>query len=122
MATMINLASDILQALEDDTALVELLGGKRIYRMTAPDAEEFPRITFFELDNTDVLHADDEAKGSLIYFQVDVWNKGATSAIAAEVDRVMKSLDFMRYSAPDLYEPDTGVHHKAMRYRIGKTM
>ncbi|MBJ8026350.1 hypothetical protein JDS90_33850, partial [Bacillus cereus] len=48
---MMNLRPEIVQALENNQELVSLLGGKRVYYRKAKHAEEFPRITFFELDN-----------------------------------------------------------------------
>jgi hypothetical protein len=114
---MINLKPAVLQALESNQALVSLLGGKRIYQLVAPNANEFPRITFFEMTNFDDQYADDSAVSSEIHMQIDVWSKGSTSAIAQEVDKTMKSIGFQRSSAIDLYENDTQVYHKAMRYK-----
>jgi hypothetical protein len=114
---MMNLKPMILQALESNQALISLLGGPRIYQLVAPDPNEFPRITFFELVNMDSRFADDEAIASEIHFQIDVWSKESTTAIAQEVDRTMKSIGFRRYSAADLYEEDTQVFHKGLRYK-----
>ncbi|MED0676985.1 DUF3168 domain-containing protein [Aneurinibacillus thermoaerophilus] len=114
---MINLKPKILQALESNQALVSLLGGKRIYQLVAPKPDEFPRVVFYEIDNKDGKFADDEAISSDIKIQVSVFSKGSTSAIAQEVDRTMKSLGFSRYASTDLYEEDTKVFHKPMRYK-----
>lgn len=114
---MINVKSNIRSALLSNAALILLLGGERIYQMAAPRAEEYPRITFFEINNSDSEFADDEAYASDVSVQIDVWNKGSTSSISSEVDETMKSMGFARTSAPDYYEQDTKVYHKAMRYR-----
>lgn len=110
--------SGIYSLLTSGSALVTLLGGPRVYQLAAPKADEFPRITFFELDNVDSEWADDEPYASDVFVQIDVWSKGSTSAIAGEVDRLMKSAEWRRTAAPDFYEEDTKVYHKAMRYRI----
>lgn len=117
---MINPKPEVLAALEANFALTSLLGGKRIYFMKAPKADEFPRITFFEINNVGALYADDEEQGSAIYLQIDIWSKGSTSAIAEEVDKAMKSLGYGRISAADLFEEDTLIFHKAMRYKTMK--
>lgn len=109
--------TEIRTALIGNVALLTLLGGERIYQLAAPDAEEFPRITFFELDNTDSEFADDQAYASDVRVQIDVWHKGSTSAISGEVDKTMKQQGWSRTSAPDYYESDTKVYHKALRYR-----
>lgn len=112
-----DIKSEVRTALLSNAALILLLGGERIYQLAAPRAEEFPRITFFEIDNSDSEFADDEAYAADVSLQIDVWHKESTSAIAGEVDKTMKELGWSRTSAPDLYEQDIKVFHKAMRYR-----
>lgn len=118
---MIDMKPAVLAALEANTTLSTLLGLDKfnlipIYQTVTKDAEKFPRITFFELSNIDNDYADDTAISSDIGLQIDVWSNGSTFAIAAQVDITMKSLNFKRMSAPDFYEDDTKIFHKAMRY------
>jgi hypothetical protein len=113
---MINVKPEILSALGSNQALLNLLGGPRIYQIKAPDANEFPRITFFELNNVGDSYADDTELTSLIRIQVDVWSKGSTSAIAQEVARTMQSIGYSRDFSMDIFEQDTLVYHKAMRF------
>jgi hypothetical protein len=113
---------EVRSSLLANVQLVALLGGitstnQRIYQLAAPNADEFPRITFFELDNVSSAFADDTAYAADVSIQVDIWSKGSTSAIAGEVDQTMKAFGFARTSGADLYETDTKVYHKAMRYR-----
>lgn len=121
---MIDIKPVVLQALESNQALVDLIGQDRdglvrIYqRGTVPYADEFPRITFFEYVNYDNEFADDEEIGSLIAVQVDIWHMVSTTAIAKAVDKAMKAAGFRRTSAADLYEDDTKVFHKGLRYQI----
>ncbi|MFT9848516.1 DUF3168 domain-containing protein [Aneurinibacillus sp. REN35] len=117
---MINIKPKIVQALESNQALVSLLGGKRVYQLTAPNPNEFPRITFFEMNNIDDRFADDQAFSSEIRVQIDVWSKKSTSDIASEVDKTMKAIDFKRTASADLYEDDTQVFHKGMRYKTNR--
>lgn len=118
---MINLKPAVLEALEENQTLVSLLGGKRIYQIKAPTASEYPRITFFEMTNFDDHYADDSALSSEIHMQIDIWSQdGKTSAIAQEVDKTMKGLGFKRTSAIDLFEDDTKIYHKAMRYQTNR--
>lgn len=120
---MIDLIPIVLQALESNPALVSLIGhdrdgSARIYQLVAPYADDFPRITFFEMSNFDSDFADDEAIESRISFQIDIWSKESPVPIAKEVDRAMKDLGFRRTSTADLYEDDVNVYHKGMRYTI----
>ncbi|MGF7036597.1 hypothetical protein J2T17_007671 [Paenibacillus mucilaginosus] len=113
---MINIKPEVLEALRTDEELLLLLGAPRVYQLVAPEPDKFPRITFFEMSNFDKDFADDSAISSQIIIQVDIWNKTSTSGIADRVDAVMKSLGFGRSGSADLYENDTGIFHKAMRY------
>ena len=47
---MTDLKPAILLALQNDAALISLLGGQHIYQLMAPLATEFPRIVFWEYD------------------------------------------------------------------------
>lgn len=114
---MIDIKPTVLTALNANAALVSLLGpGIRITQLVALDAAIFPRITFYELTNTDNDYANDTAVSSDIGLQIDIWSKGSTSAIAEQVDITMKSLNFKRMNGADFYESDTYIYHKAMRY------
>jgi hypothetical protein len=119
---MINKKPDIEAGLKANADLVLLLKGQRVYQQPAPNSQEHPRVTFFEMDNVPGIVADDREWASDIRVQVDIWNQSDTgvtnSEIAEEVDQTMTSLGFIRTGSADFYEDDTKVFHKAMRYRI----
>ena len=113
---MINVKPEVLAALEENTDLLALLGGPHIYQLKAPEGLD-KYITLFELTNFDSAWADGTAFVAEVHLQVDVWVKAAsTSPIAAEVDKTMKALGFKRTGSADLYEDDTKIFHKALRY------
>ncbi|WP_375104644.1 DUF3168 domain-containing protein [Paenibacillus sp. RS8] len=116
---MIDLIPEVVSALCGRAELIDLLGGDYIWRHDVPEdyAEQFPRITFFEMINNDNRYVEDVADASEIHFQVDVWHKAATAALGTEVDAAMKGAGFARYSGADLFEEDTKIYHKALRYR-----
>jgi hypothetical protein len=75
-------------------------------------------ITFFEYGEGSALDADNEEKRTGYYIQVDVWTKDG-SLYTGLVDQVKKALidaGFKRRSAVDLYENETKVYHKALRF------
>jgi hypothetical protein len=127
---MIDVKPSILTALLANAALIALLGtGPRITQTVAHSTNPYPRITFFELGNVDSLYVDDAAYASEIDIQIDIWNKivdpatfKSPSTIAIQVDLTMKSLGFKRMTSMDLYEDDTSVWHKALRYSTNKTI
>ncbi|MCX7570410.1 DUF3168 domain-containing protein [Tumebacillus sp. DT12] len=111
-----NQRPDVLAALEGHSDLVELLGGRRVYWLKAPKADEFPRITFFEMTNLNDLYAEGEPVAAEIRFQIDVWTKGNFTGIVEQVDAAMIVAGFRRFAtSPDLADED-GVFHKALRY------
>lgn len=116
---MINIKPKVVAALKADAALTEFVGD-RIYYYYPPVEAAYPCISYYELDNRPALYGDNQELASEIMIVVDIWSKGSTSNIADAVARVMKSLRFIREFAGDLYEADTGVYHKTMRYRILK--
>lgn len=115
---MINIKPKIIKALDENQALTSLLGGPWIYQIKVPsnDADRFPRITYFEINNTDDDYADDDALSSRISLQISIWTKKSADLmpIAQEVDKTMRGLGFVRSSTFDQYEDDT--FHKALRY------
>lgn len=113
----IDIKTEIRTALLANAALVALLGGNRVYQLAAPDANQYPRITFFEVTNFDSGFADDGVFAEEVIVQIDVWSKGSTSAISSEIDNTMKELGYFRSTGQDLYESDVQVYHKSLRYR-----
>ena len=127
---MIDLKPQLLFALQNDLELISSLGGittvngvvwNRIYQLRAPNATEFPRLIFWEMDNVGAVFADDIEADSQIYLQLDIYTKNqSTSGIAGNVDKVMTTLGFMRTASTDEYSDnnDTQIFEKHMRYSI----
>ena len=127
---MKNIKPLVYQALKSDVTLISLLGGvsvigtatyQRIYQLMAPSAQEFPRLVFWEMDNVGGTYADDIEQNSEISIQIDIYTVNqSTSAIAIQVDIIMKSLGFFRTASTDQYndDNDTNINEKHMRYAI----
>jgi hypothetical protein len=112
-----NIKTTVVSALKADTTLKGFVSDRVIF-MSLPDEPEFPCITYYEQNNSPALVGDGKELTSESVMVIDVWSKGSTTAIAQAVDSVMAGLNFRREFAGDLYESDTGVYHKSMRYRI----
>ncbi|MEN6349336.1 MAG: DUF3168 domain-containing protein [Syntrophomonas sp.] len=113
---MIDVYPEVKTGLLGNSSLITILGGPRVYQQVAPRPNEFPRISFFEMTNFDTGFADDTAIASEIHLQIDIWSKGSTTDVAGEVDKTMKALGYKRTGSADLYEEDTKIFHKALRY------
>lgn len=120
---MINLIDEVGNALKTDTALNNLVNGRIHYIRPSTSKNTFPYITFFEVSNSETESADDEEYADDIEIQVDIWQKGgSTIPIAREVQRILRKLGFIHNAMPDMYEPDTQIFHKAIRFTIIKAV
>lgn len=113
---MQNIKATVLTALQTASAL-STLKGEKFYFFHPPDFTNLPTGSYFELDNTGNLYADNQEIGSEIIFQIDLWGRTSLSNYALAVNDVMAGLDFSRMTARDLYENDTKLWHKSMRFR-----
>lgn len=113
---MKNIKTTVVSTLKADTTIKGLVSDRVIF-MSLPDEPEFPCITYYEQNNSPALVGDGKELTSESVMVIDVWSKGSTTVIAQAVDNVMASLRFVREFSGDLYETDTGVYHKSMRYR-----
>lgn len=114
---MQSIKSAVLTALQTNSAMTTLYGQK-FYFQYPPDFLNLPVGSYFELDNTGDLHADNQEIGSEIIYQIDLWGKSSLTNYTLGVDSAMTSLDFSRVQSLDLYETDSKIYHKSMRYRL----
>lgn len=78
-------------------------------------------VTFILLSDTDNNYSDDEAENNEQLVQVDIWSKENMEDLKKTTKDSMKTLDNCRYSdGRDIYELDTGIYHKALRFYITK--
>ena len=98
-------------------ATLSTLGG-RIYFHYPSDFTNLPALSYFETSNLGNLYADNVEAGSEIIYQLDLWSRSSTTVLAKAVDDIMIGIDFNRILCVDMYETDTKIYHKSMRYRI----
>ncbi len=73
-------------------------------------------ITYFFYNSKGERFADNEEVLTGHYLQLDVWSDGNYNQLVKEVKQRLKSVGFKRTTEADLYENDTGVYHKGMRF------
>ena len=78
-----------------------------------------PHITWYESNNREYGQAGGNEFVTEVEYTIDIWatTPEATAAMAADVDTALAALRLKRTFSYDLYEQDTRVHHKNMRYR-----
>lgn len=73
-------------------------------------------ITFFTYLEQGESFADDEEKTTGHYIQVDVWSKGNYNKLVKQVKELLKQVGFKRKYEIELYESDTKIYHKCIRF------
>lgn len=111
---MINLKPQILKKLEEISG-VEV---SYFYPQEWTNLEKRPAISYYEMDNSVASKADDEEYSSNIAIQIDIWAKSPSqcSKVAIDVNSKMEELEFERTLTVDLYEQETKIYHKTMRF------
>lgn len=97
---------------------LEPLNIKSFYGWYDEDINE-THVTFILISDLDENYSDDEAETNTTLFQVDIWSKENMEDLKKTIKAVMKKLDNCTYSdGKDLYENDTGIYHKGLRFYI----
>ena len=77
-------------------------------------------ITFFCYNELGEVYAENKEIVTGYYVQVDLWSKGDYMVLADSIKSAMINAGFKRTSVADLYEKDTQIFHKAMRFKYTK--
>lgn len=80
--------------------------------------KESTYITFFNYLEQGEQYADNEEKATGYYIQLDVWSKNDYIELIEKVKDRMRAAGFIRTFAADIFEDDTKIYHKAMRFFI----
>lgn len=81
------------------------------------NGSETTYITFFSYLDKGELYADDEEVATGNYIQIDIFSKGNYTNIVKQVIKLMKKAGFIKKpSGPELFEDDTKIYHKPLRF------
>ena len=76
-------------------------------------------VTFILISDNEDDYSDDEAESVNYLIQVDIWSKKNMEDLKKTIKLAMKTLDNCTYSTgADLYEDDTQIYHKALRFNV----
>ncbi len=78
--------------------------------------KETTYITFHEYLASGEEHDEDEETYTGHFIQVDIWSKSDYTSRVGQVKSLMKAAGFKRLDEADLYEEDTGIYHKGIRF------
>ena len=75
-------------------------------------------ITYFEYDY-EYDYSEDEVTKAVYIIQVDLWTKNPKyKSLEREIISTMEADDFFLDDEEDLYETDTKMYHKALRFKL----
>ncbi|EPY2286640.1 hypothetical protein ACXAT6_003919 [Clostridium sporogenes] len=81
------------------------------------EGKEETYITFFCYNEQGECFADDIEIATGFYMQVDIWGKGNIEQLKIDTVKLLKKAGFIkRPGAQDLYESDTKIYHKCIRF------
>lgn len=73
-------------------------------------------ITFFKYNEIGEVFAEDTEQETRHSIQIDVWSKGNYVDVVKQVKKLLKEQGFSRVTAHELYEDDTKIFHKVIRF------
>ena len=104
---IISINKIVLEALKPLNVPVEL----QVY-----EGKEETYITFSEYLEQGENFSDDLEEITGHYIQVDLWSKGNLESLKEEVVSLLTKNNFIKQSITNLYEPDTKIFHKCLRF------
>lgn len=81
-----------------------------------------PLISFYEIDNSEAQHADNEEIASRLEYVIDIWSNTSTTSLTNQVNTKMQELGFKRTKCTDMYEKDTKIRHTHMKFSANFTI
>jgi hypothetical protein len=118
---MLDVKKYVYSALKNDATLVALLGSNTKIQFYYPnDFNTLPIVTYQELNQPDEQQGyfDNIPTSVESTIQIDVWvSSTGITPIVQSIDNIMHGLYFNTDFSSDLYEPDTKIQHRVMRYR-----
>ena len=93
--------------------------GYQTYNAHPQSDASIPCISYREGENRDYRRAGGAEYITLVEYPIDAWayTPEDTATMALAIDTKMAGLGLRRTFSHDLYETDTRIHHKTMRYR-----
>lgn len=98
-----------------DQSIISLTGDKTVHYIHAVSPAA-PYIEYLFYDENGNSYEEGLEISTDFYLQVDIFSKGNYSALETKIKEKLINAGFVRSMAADLYENDTKLFHKAMRF------
>lgn len=95
------------------------LTGYQIHYFHPQENSSLPCVSYYESNNREYGQAGGDEYVTEVEYTVDIWSTApeTNATMALAIDVRLAALGMSRTFSYDLYEQDTRVHHKNMRYR-----
>lgn len=97
--------------------IINLTADKKVYFLHATSPTS-PYIEYNIFDEFGEEWAENKEIATTYYVQVDIFSKGNYVELENKIKEKILNAGFERSMSADLYEPDTGLYHKVMRYIV----
>lgn len=111
-----NIKQYLLNTLENKEIL-NLLGDRKVFFLHATNPTP-PYLEYEIINENGEFFCENKEEYTNYTIQVDIFSKKDYTEIEDRVKKCMQDRDFNRTNGADLYEKDTGLYHKAMRFNI----
>ncbi|MGL4571794.1 MAG: prohead protease [Clostridium sp.] len=112
----INIKQHLLKTLRNEEIL-NLTGDKTVHFIHANNPE-IPYVEYMVFDESSGYNAEGNELVTNYKIQVDIFSKGDYTELEETIKKVMNENNYIRTNAVDLFEKETGLYHKAMRFNI----
>lgn len=106
----------IVKSALSNAEITNLTADKKVYFSVAPEGVGKPYVTYSIYDEQGEEWAENKEIATTFYVQVDIFSFGNYSQLEDKIKEKMLAAGFDRSMAADLYENDTKLYHKAMRF------
>ena len=112
-----NIKQYLLKVL-NDTEIINLLPDKKVYFIHAVNPNKELYLEYEIVNEYGAEFSEDSEDFTSYVVQVDIFSTADYTELENTVKKVMTQNGFNRDMAADLYEKETGLYHKAMRFNI----
>ncbi|WP_010293535.1 hypothetical protein [Clostridium senegalense] len=98
--------------------ILDLLADGRVFFLHANNPNKEMYLEYEIINEYGKEYSEGEERETTYIVQVDIFSTGDYSQVEEKVKEIMLKNGFNRDSAVDLYEEDTKLYHKAIRFNI----
>ena len=108
----------LLKNVLSDPEIINLLPDGKVFMLHADTPNKSLYLEYQVIDEYGEEYSENEERYTGFIVQVDIFSAGDYVTLSKIVKAKMKEAGFIRDSSADLYEKDTKLFHKAMRFTI----